>query len=315
MIYTIMEEKVMPVNVVSINLRGAGWLWGRQVIQATITDNIAYAVTATGQIYCWGLYSRRRRDEDALWFHLYRAVVVGLGLVAEKECAESPRKNHVDIENGQVVFVRQSARASIPILSPTRHIHSTTHAASHPDPSMLDRLVFNIMACAALFASGQFNYCSRCTGGLLSNNPDRDYIDRSRPLNDPTTNGTWFRAGLAQGSLVLKSVPMNAVVWSTDTKYVGGGNLKSRVVMQGDGNLVLTDNGKPYWSSGTAFVGTGPYCLTISKSSVLVILDSNCIITWRTSTKQSSLSACHKSRCDTLRFGTAFVRPRSLSHK
>ncbi|OQR99686.1 regulator of chromosome condensation (RCC1) [Achlya hypogyna] len=31
-----------------------GWLWGRQVVQATITDSIAYAVTASGQIYCWG---------------------------------------------------------------------------------------------------------------------------------------------------------------------------------------------------------------------------------------------------------------------
>ncbi|KAF0696245.1 Aste57867_12943 [Aphanomyces stellatus] len=35
-------------------MTNTGWLWGRQVIQATITDNIAYAVTATGQIYCWG---------------------------------------------------------------------------------------------------------------------------------------------------------------------------------------------------------------------------------------------------------------------
>ncbi|EQC26992.1 hypothetical protein, variant [Saprolegnia diclina VS20] len=31
-----------------------GWLWGRQVTHATITDSIAYAMTASGQIYCWG---------------------------------------------------------------------------------------------------------------------------------------------------------------------------------------------------------------------------------------------------------------------
>ncbi|OQS03440.1 hypothetical protein THRCLA_04258, partial [Thraustotheca clavata] len=35
-------------------MTNTGWLWGRQVVQATITDSIAYAITATGQVYCWG---------------------------------------------------------------------------------------------------------------------------------------------------------------------------------------------------------------------------------------------------------------------
>ncbi|ETW10154.1 hypothetical protein H310_00524 [Aphanomyces invadans] len=35
-------------------MTNTGWLWGRQVVQAAISDNIAYAVTAPGQIYCWG---------------------------------------------------------------------------------------------------------------------------------------------------------------------------------------------------------------------------------------------------------------------
>ncbi|ETV87748.1 hypothetical protein H257_01218 [Aphanomyces astaci] len=35
-------------------MTNTGWLWGRQVVQAAISDNVAYAVTASGQIYCWG---------------------------------------------------------------------------------------------------------------------------------------------------------------------------------------------------------------------------------------------------------------------
>ncbi|KAG9413174.1 hypothetical protein AC1031_016193 [Aphanomyces cochlioides] len=35
-------------------MTNTGWLWGRQVIQAALSDSVAYAVTSSGQIYCWG---------------------------------------------------------------------------------------------------------------------------------------------------------------------------------------------------------------------------------------------------------------------
>jgi hypothetical protein len=79
------------------------------------------------------------------------------------------------------------------------------------------------------------------------------------------------------GNLVLYSI--NRALWSSNT----AGKPVVRVVMQGDGNLVLYDvQNKPYWSSGTA--GKGSSNLIMQGDGNLVIYDGGGRPTWFSST-------------------------------
>lgn len=72
-------------------------------------------------------------------------------------------------------------------------------------------------------------------------------------------------------------------VWATGTD--GKGVPPFKLAMQGDGNLVMYDgNGKPTWASNTNGKGRGPFRLTMQDDRNLVIYDSQGKSTWALNT-------------------------------
>ncbi len=67
----------------------------------------------------------------------------------------------------------------------------------------------------------------------------------------------------ASGNLVLNDNEYQVVQW-TSGATLPAGQAAGDCNMQGDGNLVLyTATGTPYWATGTAGQGVGPYHLTV----------------------------------------------------
>ena len=88
-----------------------------------------------------------------------------------------------------------------------------------------------------------------------------------------SANGLYKLIMQGDGNLVLYSV--SHALWSSNT----AGKPVVKVIMQGDGNLVLYDlQNKPYWSSGTA--GRGVSSLVMQNDGNLVIYDSGNHPTW-----------------------------------
>ena len=72
-------------------------------------------------------------------------------------------------------------------------------------------------------------------------------------------------------------------VWATGTD--GKGVPPFKLAMQGDGNLVMYDgNGKPTWDSKTNAKGRGPFRLTMQDDRNIVIYDSQGKSTWASNT-------------------------------
>ncbi|KAF0691250.1 Aste57867_17482 [Aphanomyces stellatus] len=131
-------------------------------------------------------------------------------------------------------------------------------------------------------ASGQMYY-HRCTGGPLSNAKDGgDRLERPHhaTLVDPWTKGKLCEATYQDdGNFVLYKS------WYMDPSILGQEG-KGRVIMQGDGNLILelheglVAQDFTGWNSDTSKRGTGPYCLTLSMSCHLNFLDSDSQTIW-----------------------------------
>jgi len=76
------------------------------------------------------------------------------------------------------------------------------------------------------------------------------------------------------GNVVLSDVNSGQVYWATNT--AGKGMAPYRLNMQNDGNLVLSDSKSAVlWSSGTAGVGCSPYSLKIRDVTKLTVVDCN----------------------------------------
>jgi hypothetical protein len=92
-----------------------------------------------------------------------------------------------------------------------------------------------------------------------------------------SSNGNYRLIMQGDGNLVLYSV--NRALWSSRT----AGTPVVKVTMQSDGNLVLYNaQNKPYWASNTA--GKGPSSLVIQTDGNLVIYDNNNRPTWASNT-------------------------------
>ncbi|KAF0697983.1 Aste57867_11365 [Aphanomyces stellatus] len=140
------------------------------------------------------------------------------------------------------------------------------------------------------FPTALADFCSRCTGGLLSNDVENEsdltnlrYLGGfRRQMYDPTFQ---FCAALneADGRFILFPMPHGRILFRAlpDKPSSAPTVFGSYVMMQHDGNAVVLDkNHVPYWSSNTSNQGVGPYCMTVSVSGVLVILDSSCNRIW-----------------------------------
>jgi len=76
------------------------------------------------------------------------------------------------------------------------------------------------------------------------------------------------------GNAVLSDVSNGKVYWSSDT--AGKGVAPFRLVMQNDGNLVLSDSrSTSLWSSRTTGVGCAPYSLKVRDVTKLNVVDCN----------------------------------------
>jgi hypothetical protein len=92
-----------------------------------------------------------------------------------------------------------------------------------------------------------------------------------------STDGRYKVVMQGDGNLVLYSI--NRALWASGTS----GKPVAKAVMQGDGNLVLYDSqNKPYWASGTA--GKGSSSLIIQTDGNLVIYDVGGHATWTSHT-------------------------------
>ncbi|KAF0685338.1 Aste57867_22758 [Aphanomyces stellatus] len=153
-------------------------------------------------------------------------------------------------------------------------------------------IAFLLVATAVSSAVGQ-TYCHRCTGGLLSNandGGDRLQAPTRRMLVDPWTQGSLRYATYQRDDnfvLYSFSTGHRMPVWdakSWSAWYTDASILRQtgqgQVIMQGDGNLVLVVLDRVVWSTETSMRGVGPYCLTLSMSCHLVILDSDCKTIW-----------------------------------
>ncbi|KAF0691699.1 Aste57867_17111 [Aphanomyces stellatus] len=146
-----------------------------------------------------------------------------------------------------------------------------------------------VLLCVLVLLVQSDLYCKRCTGGLYSNKSPRDSLGAGhRDLVDPWTNGTQYRVSMENdGNFVLYDIAKAKKLWTVKSSvipwyyniiYLDIG-FHARVVMQGDGNLVYVDK-KPLWETGTSGQGHGPYCLTITRAGVLVVLDWDCNWLW-----------------------------------
>ena len=70
----------------------------------------------------------------------------------------------------------------------------------------------------------------------------------------------------------------NTIVWTTGTN--GTDTAPYKLVMQGDGNLVIYGKNKAVWSTGTNERGTAPYKLVMQGDGNLVIYDKNGSALW-----------------------------------
>lgn len=81
------------------------------------------------------------------------------------------------------------------------------------------------------------------------------------------------------GNAVLSDLNGSAAHWTSNT--AGKGKAPYSLTMQGDGNLVLSDSTMGViWSSGTAGQGVGPYRLKLRDMNTLTVVDSNSTPLW-----------------------------------
>ncbi|KAF0694036.1 Aste57867_15059 [Aphanomyces stellatus] len=140
-----------------------------------------------------------------------------------------------------------------------------------------------VLTLASLFAvAANAQYCQHCgdnNAALFSNLSGEDTLERG----DWLYGNNMFAAVMQWDSnFVVYEVYHEANwVWFSPNIYGSGA---TRVVMQGDGNVVaVKDDGTPVWATHTDGRGKGPYCLTVEGSSGpdLRILDSNCDRVWK----------------------------------
>ncbi|KAF0688701.1 Aste57867_19699 [Aphanomyces stellatus] len=157
---------------------------------------------------------------------------------------------------------------------------------------------FTLVLASLVATSSAIGYCSRCTGGLLSNTEYYDFLGpyipsdpqafkRGRDLYDPWTHGKRYHVAMQDdGNLVLYDCVAKGPIWAVKPHVpwvycMSAPRSSETLVMQGDGNLVIALwDGLPIWNSNSSKRGVGPYCATISLSGKLVILDSACTRIW-----------------------------------
>lgn len=114
----------------------------------------------------------------------------------------------------------------------------------------------------------------RFTAGISTLNPNQS-LTSGQSLT--SSNNLYKLVMQGDGNLVLYSI--NRALWSTRTS----GKPATKVVMQDDGNLVLYDaQNKPYWHTSTA--GRGSSRLAMQEDGNLVVYDSANRPTWLTGT-------------------------------
>jgi len=70
----------------------------------------------------------------------------------------------------------------------------------------------------------------------------------------------------------------------TSTSSIVSPTYETQLVVQGDGNVVLSANGKSIWSTNTAGKGVAPYKLTMQSGGDLVLVDANSQTLWTSNT-------------------------------
>jgi hypothetical protein len=128
----------------------------------------------------------------------------------------------------------------------------------------------------ALSASGQLAVLSSA-GATLWQGPGTLHegasLAASASLSSP--NGTYSLDMQSDGNLVEYDSSSGAAIWASGTS----GNPGARVVMQGDGNLVLySSSGSPLWATGTS--GDQGAYLSLSSSGQLEVLSAAGAVLW-----------------------------------
>lgn len=122
--------------------------------------------------------------------------------------------------------------------------------------------------------------------------------------NDELLPGQEIRSPNGQTRLVFQGdgnlvvYGLGRAIWSTGTQSTDPSKRPERLVLQGDGNLVLRGNGKAWWSSGTN--GTSARRLLVKDDGRLV-LDGGGQVHWKTS-----------AVCDTLKSGKDLIPGQAL---
>jgi hypothetical protein len=90
------------------------------------------------------------------------------------------------------------------------------------------------------------------------------------------------------GNLVMYDTQNWQPLWATGTN--GRGSPPYKWYMQGDGNLVIYDrNGRPIWATGTNGKGPGPFTAYITDDGNLLLIDKDKYILWNSNTINNAL--------------------------
>jgi len=91
-------------------------------------------------------------------------------------------------------------------------------------------------------------------------------------------------AGNVLGDTLYSNV--NNTISSSPASVLASPSCTTKLVVQGDGNVVFSDvnSGKVYWSTNTAGQGTGPYRLVAQNDGNLVLYDSKSTALWTSKT-------------------------------
>ncbi len=111
---------------------------------------------------------------------------------------------------------------------------------------------------------------------------DRIQSHREMPEGSYLQSGDGRFKMVVQGDGNLVIYQSNQPIWASNTSGRGYPNFK--LAMQSDGNLVMYGRNGATWASNTNGRGTSPYALVMQNDGNLVVYDGNGTPTWATNT-------------------------------
>jgi hypothetical protein len=151
----------------------------------------------------------------------------------------------------------------------------------------VDGSVYEIDVEVGVTHEAGFQLSSNATNGAASSisniAKDRDGIFQSGSYLR-SANDRYRLVIQGDGNLVMYDNSSNAAIWSSGTG--GRREIPFKAVMQNDGNFVIYNSlNQPIWATGTDRKGSGPYRLVLQDDRNLVLYDANNTVHWASNTK------------------------------